>query len=209
MDKDEKIQRLEDRIDELEATIKKMLPGRRDALKLGGAAALGAAAFSGTASAGSSQVGTIGGAGNLVDVEAEDINVDDTLTTEDLVVNGTATGPFGGGGIIFSEGDSITERRDDLINVSGNSFGTAFDLSSGVDVYGGAIYGFNVSNIRITFDSGTTTRIGSDGDLSRGQASDGSEYSVLPVFPMEDVKKIEFYNDAASSQSYGFQIFTT
>jgi len=85
MDKDEKIQRLEDRIDELEATIKKMLPGRRDALKLGGAAALGAAAFSGTASAGSSQVGTIGDASNLVDVHAEDLFDVDTINGDNLV----------------------------------------------------------------------------------------------------------------------------
>jgi len=91
MDKDEKIHRLEDRIDELEATIKKMLPGRRDALKLGGAAALGAAAFSGTASAGSSQVGTIGDASNLVDVHAEDLFDVDTINGDNLVTSGETT----------------------------------------------------------------------------------------------------------------------
>jgi len=91
MDKDEKIQRLEDRIDELEATIKKMLPGRRDALKLGGAAALGAAAFSGTASAGSSQVGTIGDASNLVDVHAEDLFNVDTINGDNLVTSGESS----------------------------------------------------------------------------------------------------------------------
>jgi len=91
MDKDEKIQRLEDRIDELEATIKKMLPGRRDALKLGGAAALGAAALSGTASAGSSQVGTIGDASNLVDVHAEDLFDVDTINGDNLVTSGETT----------------------------------------------------------------------------------------------------------------------
>jgi len=91
MDKDEKIQRLEDRIDELEATIKKMLPGRRDAMKLGGAAALGAAAFSGTASAGSSQVGTIGDASNLVDVHAEDLFDVDTINGDNLVTTSETT----------------------------------------------------------------------------------------------------------------------
>jgi len=91
MDKDEKIQRLEDRIDELEATIKKMLPGRREALKLGGAAALGAAAFSGTASAGSSQVGTIGDASNLVDVHAEDLFNVDTINGDNLVTSSEST----------------------------------------------------------------------------------------------------------------------
>jgi len=91
MDKDEKIQRLEDRIDELEATIKKMLPGRRDALKLGGAAALGATAFSGTASAGSTQVGTIGDGSNLVDVHAEDLFDVDTINGDNLVTSGETT----------------------------------------------------------------------------------------------------------------------
>ena len=85
MDKDEKIQRLEDRIDELEATVRKMLPSRRDALKLGGAAAVGAAAFSGTASAGSSQVGTIGDGSNLVDINAEDIFNLDTINGDNIV----------------------------------------------------------------------------------------------------------------------------
>jgi len=91
MDKDEKIQRLEDRIDKLEATIKKMLPGRRDAMKLGGAAVIGAAAMSGTASAGSSQVGTIGDASNLVDVHAEDLFNVDTLNGDNLVTSGETT----------------------------------------------------------------------------------------------------------------------
>jgi len=80
----ERIAELEDRIEQLEATIRKMLPGRRDALKLGGAAALGAAAFSGTASAGSSQVGTIGSSSDRVDINAEDIDVSDTINTQTI-----------------------------------------------------------------------------------------------------------------------------
>jgi len=88
-------QDLEDRVDQLESTISKMLPGRRDALKLGGAALVGGAAMSGSASAGTSQAGTIGTSGAPVDIESEDINNADTVTTQDLVVNGTATGPFG------------------------------------------------------------------------------------------------------------------
>jgi len=87
----DKIERLEDRIEQLEATIAKMLPGRRDALKLGGAAALGAAAFSGTASAGSSQVGTIGDASNLVDVHAEDLFDVDTINGDNLVTTSETT----------------------------------------------------------------------------------------------------------------------
>jgi len=88
---DEKIQKLEARIDELEATIKKMLPGRRDAIKLGGAAVIGGAAMSGTASAGSSQVGTIGDGSNLVDVHAEDLFDVDTINGDNLVTSGETT----------------------------------------------------------------------------------------------------------------------
>jgi len=82
MDKDEKIQQLEDRIDELEATIKKMLPSRRDALKLGGAAVIGGAAMSGSASAGTSSTGTITGP---VDIQAEDISQVDTINGDNIV----------------------------------------------------------------------------------------------------------------------------
>ena len=81
----DKIERLEERIDQLEATIAKMLPGRRDALKLGGAAVIGAAAMSGTASAGSSQVGTIGDGSNLVDIHAEDLFDVDTINGGNLI----------------------------------------------------------------------------------------------------------------------------
>jgi hypothetical protein len=88
MDKDEKIQRLEERIDELEATIKKMLPSRRDALKLGGAAVIGGAAMSGSASAGTSSTGTITGP---VDIEAEDITQLDTINGDNLVTTSEST----------------------------------------------------------------------------------------------------------------------
>jgi hypothetical protein len=77
-------QDLEDRVEQLESTISKMLPSRRDALKLGGAALLGGAAMSGSASGGTSQAGTIGTAGSPVDVESEDINNADTVTTDAL-----------------------------------------------------------------------------------------------------------------------------
>jgi len=67
-------QDLEDRVEQLESTISKMLPGRREALKLGGAALVGGAAMSGSASAGTQQAGTIGTANNPVDLNSEDID---------------------------------------------------------------------------------------------------------------------------------------
>jgi len=87
----DKIERLEERIDQLEATITKMLPGRRDALKLGGAAVIGAAAMSGTASAAddTNQVGTIGNASNNVDIFVESVAFSDENKLRTLEVDGT------------------------------------------------------------------------------------------------------------------------
>src|SRR6056297_2237839 len=89
----DKIQRLEERIDQLEDTIAKMLPGRRDALKLGGAAVIGAAAISGTASANAGtdndQVGTIGAdPDDYVDIYVEQIAFSDEGTLRTLEVDG-------------------------------------------------------------------------------------------------------------------------
>jgi len=82
------VEQLENRIDTLESKIEKMMPSRRDALKMGGAALVGGAAMSGTASAGTNQVGTIGDKDatppQLVDLHSEDINNADTVTTQDL-----------------------------------------------------------------------------------------------------------------------------
>jgi len=88
---EQRIAELESRIEQLEATIRKMLPGRRDAMKLGGAAVIGAAAMSGTASAGSAQVGTIGDGSNLVDVHAEDLFDVDTINGDNLVTTSEST----------------------------------------------------------------------------------------------------------------------
>jgi len=87
----DKIERLEDRIDQLEVTIAKMLPGRRDAIKLGGAAVIGAAAMSGTASAAddTGQVGTIGDATNNVDIFVESVAFSDENKLRTLEVDGT------------------------------------------------------------------------------------------------------------------------
>jgi hypothetical protein len=78
---------LEDRIDKLEQTVAKMLPGRRDALKMGGAALAGGSLMAGSASAqNSGQVGTIGTDNDRVDVNAEDISA--VLTNTERLGNG-------------------------------------------------------------------------------------------------------------------------
>jgi len=99
-EQDSEVEQLESRIEQLEQLVARMMPSRRDALKLGGAAVLGGAAMSSRASAGTQQAGTIGTAASPVDVEAEDITASDTITTQDLVVNGNTTGIAG-----FADGD--------------------------------------------------------------------------------------------------------
>jgi len=81
---DADVSQLEQRIDELEETIRQMLPSRREAIGMGVAGLAGASLMSGTASAGSAQVGTIGDNSNLVDLVAEDVTITDTLNTASL-----------------------------------------------------------------------------------------------------------------------------
>jgi len=82
---------LENRIEKLEATIEKMLPGRRDALKMGGAALVGGAVISGTAAAAdeTNQVGTIGDSSNNVDIFVESIAFSDQNKLRTIEVDGT------------------------------------------------------------------------------------------------------------------------
>jgi len=90
-DKDTEIKQLQARVDRLEDMIRELLPNRRDVLKAGGAAAVGAVALSGSASAGSSQVGTIGSSSDLVDVHAEDLIDVDTINGDNLVTTSENT----------------------------------------------------------------------------------------------------------------------
>jgi len=191
----QRIAELENRIEQLEATTKKMMPTRRDALKYGGAAAIGAAAMSGTASAGSAQVGTIGDASNLVDVEAEDIDVSDTLTTQDIVVNGTATGPFGGGGVVLEAGDTIDVHTVDF---SGAEF-TMVTLYSGSakDVLGGVVASAKENNFYYEFSDGTIINKNTSGkdyrrgdDVNQTAATDGSKQEIDFLPPALDVVEI-------------------
>jgi len=187
-------QDLEDRVDQLESTISKMLPGRRDALKLGGAALVGGAAMSGAASAQpgdkDGESGVIGTDNNPVDIEASDIEVDD------LVVNQSATGPFGGGGVVLEAGDSITVET-----ISGNNTDNSFvTLYSGPakDVLGGIVGGHVETDFLYTFsDNSTLHKNGTGttytpGNINRVRNEIGdsrTEFDILP--PALNVTDIE------------------
>jgi len=217
---DEKTRQLENRIDKLESTIEKMMPSRRDALKIGGAALVGGAAMSGTASAGTNQVGTIGSQASPVDLESEDINNADTVTTDtldsttvdnsgtvttqDIVVNGTATGPFGGGGVVLESGDTVTVE-----NITAESTDQTFiTLYNGnaKDVLGGVLSaGNSAGDFLYTFSDGSTIRKNGSGtnysaanlNIAADTQGDNFEIDFLP--PALDVSKIEVAGDQGSS----------
>jgi len=207
---DDKTRQLENRIDKLESTIEKMMPSRRDALKMGGAALVGGAAMSGTASAGTNQVGTIGSQASPVDLESEDINNADTLTTQDLVVNGTATGPFGGG-VVLEAGDSITVEAISQQS-SVRTFETLYS-GSAKDVLGGTIgTGANQTDFLYTFSDNTTLRKNGTGttagfgansefeDTDNGRA----EVDILP--PALDVIKVEVAANPFNGALFGAEV---
>jgi outer membrane murein-binding lipoprotein Lpp len=87
MDDSEQVEQLENRIDKLESTIETMMPSRRDALKMGGAALVGGSLVAGSASAlpTEDQVGTIGSASQRVDLFAEDIDGLESINDDRLV----------------------------------------------------------------------------------------------------------------------------
>jgi len=225
---DDKTRQLENRIDKLESTIEKMMPSRRDALKMGGAALLGGAAMSGTASAGTNQVGTIGASpNNLVDIESEDINNADTVTTDtldsstvnnsgtvttqDIVVNGTATGPFGGGGVVLESGDSITvesiflSSSDGVLETLYN--GSAKDVLGGIVSHGenpDFLYTFSDNTTLHKNGTGTTYRQGAN--ISVGRDPSGEQFAVDFLPPALDVIKIEVGAQIFNNGLFGAEV---
>jgi len=190
-------QDLEDRVEQLESTISKMLPGRRDALKLGGAALVGGAAMSGSASAGTQQAGTIGTAAEPVDVNAEDIDAvsvnTDNLSADNVVLSQDTI-------------SNVTEFRGSNVSVPASTFETIFDVSGTVDVIGGSIMGLRIRELRITFDDGTTAVLYNA--TIRGEDQAGDEFHVMSVPSIKDVSKLEFKNNDTSTREFGYGVLT-
>jgi len=200
-------QELEDRIDELEQTIAKMLPSRRDALKLGGAALVGGAAMSGAASAQpgdqDGEAGVIGTENSPVDIEASDIEVDD------LVVNQSATLPFPGG-VVLESGDSITVASI-FRNTTDQSFVTLYN-GTAKDVLGGIITAGNRNDFLYTFSDNTTLHQNGTGTTytldneSTAQDQDGTSYEVSILPPARDVIKIEVGTNIFNNVAMGAKV---
>jgi len=209
---DEKTQQLENRIETLEATIAKMLPGRRDALKMGGAALAGGSLMAGAASADTDddQKGTIGGPGQEVDLVSEDIENSNQITTQDLVVNGTVTGPFGGAPVLES-GDSITVKVITQ-NTTDESFVNLYN-GSPKDVLGGVMHGAFKMDFLYEFEDSTTLHKNGSGttytenfnseSIDRGDTQ-GGDSDFLP--PARDVIKIEVGGELASPMEFGAEV---
>jgi len=169
-DKEQRIETLQDRVDELEATVSKMLPSRRDALKLGAAGAVGAVGMAGSASAqNSNQVGTIGTDSDRVDVNAEDIDAV-SVNTDDVTIGPHNITP-----------DSEIVADDSAVTFSGYEAALTFWINAGgPDNQALFVSGFkeletaaalsSVTNQGRTALSGTT---GPDGNLNI--ARDGAD----------------------------------
>jgi len=181
----DKIERLEDRIDQLEAVTKKMMPSRRDALKLGGAAAIGAATMSGTASAGSNQVGTIGDANNLVDIEAEDVTINDTLNGASIsgAAQDEALLSDGAGGLTFAEAGGGLPPNFSYNDISSNrSLNTVFTNNTGKALY-----------VIVNYDMSTQNDLLGVKVYIDGQETLEDIYDVTSEYTIENYRILDFF----------------
>jgi len=221
-----KIEDLEEQQEQQQSTIERMMPNRRQALKglglLGAGGILGSSSASAqTGSAG--QIGTkndqpliyadqIGDSNNRVStLYGETVNaptiVDSNDGTSYDVGDDLATSP----GLKQSDISNVTVYSGDRQSVSGDSFGTIFDLTSGIKVLGGHVYGYLVTDIRITWDDDTTQTVTVGSNY--GKTANGDLYSITHIPKLIDngagnVKTLEFYNDRGGSKEYGYVVYT-
>jgi len=222
---DADVSHLETRIDELEETIRKMLPSRREALGMGVAGLAGASLMSGTASAGSAQVGTIGDNSNLVDLVAEDVTITDTLNTaslsgaaagEALLSDGSGNLTFGsGGGGILRNGSEIDYVALDVSNLPASTGSGDVALVTASDQYveDNPLSGtpFDITSSQFSFDTSISTQDSSpqgiawnnDGsrlyEVGSGSGGDIYQYSVSTPF---DISTASFSTDIPTQDPF-------
>jgi hypothetical protein len=124
---------------------------------MGGAALAGGSLMAGTASAGTNQVGTIGSASQPVDVESEDINNADTVTTQDLVVNGTATGvaqDLQGSRVFMATSQIISSSMSTKVEFDGVNFDSGNNFDTTNHIFTCPESGLYLANLQIAFDGG-------------------------------------------------------
>jgi hypothetical protein len=138
----------------------------------------------------------------------ENIDNDGIIETQDLVVNGTATGPFNS--VMLEPGDSITVATIDRSDVD-QGFETLYN-GTAKDVLGGVVTGFSATDFLYEFSDNTTLRKNGTGtsftvdneSLNEDEAGDRSETDFLP--PAKDVIRIDVGCNNASSTSMGAEV---
>jgi hypothetical protein len=164
--------------------------------------------MSGSASAGTQQAGTIGTANDPVDVESEDINNADTVTTQNLVVNQSATLPFAAAPVLEA-GDTVTvatiSQETDAKNFKVLYNGTSKDVLAGVVTGTQSDFLYTFDNNQTLRKSGTGTSYTFDnGNSSADRQGIVSSVDVLP--PALNVTKIEVGFRGLDSESMGAEV---
>jgi len=181
---------------------------------MGVAGLAGASLMSGTASAGSAQVGTIGDASNLVDLVAEDVTITDTLNTaslsgaaagEALLSDGSGNLTFGsGGGGILRNGSEIDYVALDVSNLPASTSSGDVALVTASDQYvqdnppSGTP--FDITSSQFAFDTDINTQDGSphgitwnnDGSRLYEVGSDSSNIYQYTVSTPYDITSASF-----------------
>jgi len=222
------VSQLEQRIDELEETIRQMLPSRREAIGMGVAGLAGASLMSGTASAGSAQVGTIGDASNLVDLVAEDVTITDTLNTaslasapagDALLSDGNGNLQFGAAGGVeevstFADLPPVDPPQLAYINNQNEYYrsfpttGTAFDLSNATLQNSINTQGSNVTGLAFNNNGSKMFECDENGNIYESNLSapfDISTASFSTTISSQDSRTegIAFNNDGSKLYEVG------
>jgi len=112
----------------------------------------------------------------------------------------------GGGAPQLTSNLDVQRISGNRVTVSANSFQSVYD-GVGRDIIGGSVSGAAVTAIRYTFDDGlNTTYIYGDTGSDRFGAVDGAGnvFRSINIMSAENVRKVEFYNNASTSNDYGY-----
>jgi len=194
---------LHDRVKQLESTVEKLMPSRRDVLRMGAAGLAGAAGLSATSQSVDASVGSAGDIGdpnNRPDLFADTVDANTVINNSRPLARG------------IEAGDSVQTFVGDKVPVAADSYHTIFNVSNSVDVISGQVTGRGVVGIRVTFDSGSSKVIGGSrfqNAFLKAEDSGGDGISVFPIPFLKDVTKLEFANGQPSTEEYGFFVITT
>jgi len=179
---------LHDRVQQLESTVEKLMPSRRDALKFGAAGIAGAAglsAASGSADASTGSAGQIGDSSNRPDIFA------DTVDTNNLT--GVSTGTDRQGCRVFLSSDqSISQNTTTKIQFDSEVYDSDnnFDSSShawtcpkdglySVNIQVAFAGGGNDEQRRMSIGSETKSNLNNEGAFERINSSDTNDRRSL------------------------------